>query len=1430
ELVGASRIPLLDGAEAVVDKLSGGFDKRFVWDPYAYRAVPIPGNAQLQFFLEGMMNENPELVYLTIRGIPGEFVDGDRSKPSEQYLFGYRLNTRTGEFAEYFRSHMYATDESGQMWINEALQDVRFSMFRNEPGQAFVIPSKHQFQQLGDYMQFYRGQSHDGRKILAVAVNPVNGEVIRFYYEGDRLPPLENERVKTYERNGQTIYVGPIVAPGEEDPFKTQVDVHPGITVGDDRQAYILYNHNAAELGYWTFRDNDPTGRGRPATAFIELFDRTTGAFIRTVPYYGSQTVPTQALRYQPVGTLEQQEQLRAQYVVDHLVAVEGQDRVYFRPILTLPDANRDASRGPKELILPEGFRIVVPGFTPEGETVPLVSAGEIGILVQRPDRVPTRRVDFPSGSQYIYPGDLDYKITTEAGEDFGFAAVWANGRRVTFIDPSDTEKGHRDDRATVVLSGFGEIGRVEHGPNATNIFKEMLEYAQRNGDIEVQGVTVVGGQIDRYITEGGFVPLTRDITVVRPLDERSPLERFIMTADVSSANVATLIQRMGLGDTDPEIVAQIIRLNGMADQIENLAREIPTATRLQDELTRKLAEIERKLSNNEAIGAEVAAVNRLLREFVEEQAKLEGGIGLEALLDDIATGLGMTSTELKAQIRASGSDNKTIGDTLRQMINDRFSGNLFNNLDIEFLGLLSRANAQYNQNTNEFLNSDGEIPAANFYAFNESGTGGTSVDDKIAAAQTDITTAQQNIADLQAKLASGGLTLTGTNGEIIAKYLDLLQSREKLADGHQYFYVDDGQAGSNGGTTMGRIARIQTEFIPFWQNEVSRTREGTDERQFARDMLSYVQSELQAILHEAQLVKDQQYVYDMIDRYPELWETIGFLPDGTPVLQGVSLFSPQELIGRQINAQTTRIGQLNTIIGLLGQSKTVLLPDFQTIPEGQQELFERLGIDPSQLQGIPFLSDQQAQNFLLQVVTGAADRDFQAGIDRMQKALVNPDLSDTARQLAQRMLTNLQTEIQLNHGLRAQLFEAYIDFYRQVNAGATPNIDDILRLANQLRDQERILWDERVDIMQQFNALGFNVLNDEAAAAARRVAELEKEFALNNLSTVLGRVGIGRNPLESILDSLSSYLDAQKGRLDENAAYQTARRALELQVGETQRAIREAREGVVRYNQEVERLQTAVLQYVSERETDPVRLETITRSVLTYFRQLTKSPPAEFMEIGGTIYYNGIPVSAGITMNGTPTIDFATGQVTRIAGVNETVITAEQVTMANAMDGVDAYIGTVKAAVPGADANKYAMVMIDATDPRNANLLAQFGFGVAEQSGFDINAGSAANGDPTGTATSQYVGLLINSLAYRSDDGKLFAGVVGAIRFQDRENYIAALEGKLDYSFTPQTKMILEIGIARAQASGEVTLSAFDPLTGESVLNEARLYRVGDA
>ena len=604
ELVGESRIPLLDGAENIVSRLSGGFENRYVWDPYAYRAVPIPSNAQLQFMLAGMMNDNPELVFFTIRGIPGEFVDGDPTKPSEQYLFGYSLNTRTGEFREYFRSHMYATDDSGEMWINEALQDVRFSMFRNEPGQTFVIPSRHQFRQLGEYMQLYRGETHDGRKILAAAVNPVNGEIIRFYFEGDRLPPLEDAEgsVRTYERNGQTIYVGPITEPGSNDPYQSRVDVHPGIIVGDDRPAYILYSRHAAELGYWTFRDNDPEDRGRPATAFIELFDAATGEFLRTVPYYGDQSIPTRALRYAPIGTLDDQEALRARFGIENLVTVEGQDRVYFRPILRLPDANRDASRGPKELILPEGFRIVAPGYTPQGESAPLVGANQIGIVVERPDRVPTHRIDFPSGSIYIYPGDLDYKITTEAGSEFGFAAEWANGRRVQFIDPSHTPEGAKDDRAVVVMTGFGEIGRLESGPNARNIFEEMIDYARRNGDTEVYGVTISGGQIDRYITSGGFAPLTREITVVRPLDERTPLERFLMTADVSAANVATLMERMGYGDGDPTIIAQILRLNGIADEVDRLTREIPTATRLQDELTRRLAEIERRLSNNQSI------------------------------------------------------------------------------------------------------------------------------------------------------------------------------------------------------------------------------------------------------------------------------------------------------------------------------------------------------------------------------------------------------------------------------------------------------------------------------------------------------------------------------------------------------------------------------------------------------------------------------------------------------------------------------------------------------------------------------------------------------------------------------------------------------------------------------------------------------------
>ena len=1431
ELVGESRIPLLDGAENIVSRLSGGFENRYVWDPYAYRAVPIPSNAQLQFMLAGMMNDNPELVFFTIRGIPGEFVDGDPTKPSEQYLFGYSLNTRTGEFREYFRSHMYATDDSGEMWINEALQDVRFSMFRNEPGQTFVIPSRHQFRQLGEYMQLYRGETHDGRKILAAAVNPVNGEIIRFYFEGDRLPPLEDAEgsVRTYERNGQTIYVGPITEPGSNDPYQSRVDVHPGIIVGDDRPAYILYSRHAAELGYWTFRDNDPEDRGRPATAFIELFDAATGEFLRTVPYYGDQSIPTRALRYAPIGTLDDQEALRARFGIENLVTVEGQDRVYFRPILRLPDANRDASRGPKELILPEGFRIVAPGYTPQGESAPLVGANQIGIVVERPDRVPTHRIDFPSGSIYIYPGDLDYKITTEAGSEFGFAAEWANGRRVQFIDPSHTPEGAKDDRAVVVMTGFGEIGRLESGPNARNIFEEMIDYARRNGDTEVYGVTISGGQIDRYITSGGFAPLTREITVVRPLDERTPLERFLMTADVSAANVATLMERMGYGDGDPTIIAQILRLNGIADEVDRLTREIPTATRLQDELTRRLAEIERRLSNNQSIEQEVRAINTLLRQFVEEQAKIEGGIALEGLFDQIATSMGISVDELKREIRAEGGSNATIGATIRRLIDQRFSGGLFNPRDIEFLGLMARANAQYNANTNAYLNSDGEVPASEFYAFNESATGGTSVDDKIRAARAGITEAEQNIAALREKLATGGLTWTGPNGEV-RRYLDLLQSREELARGYQFYFVDDGQSGSNGGTRLGRIARLQSEFIPFWQGEVTRTRAGTDERQFAQNMLAFVQAELQGALHEAQLVRDQQYVYDVLDRYPELNRQIGTLPDGTPVINGVVLFTPQELIQRQIAAQTARISQFNTVIGLMETSKTVLLPNFVGVPQGQDELLRSLGIDPAQLQGIPFLSNEQAQRFLLQIDTGEADRVLRAGITRMQQALANPDLSDAARGLAQRLMTNLQSEIDLNHGLRRELFLEYIRFYQKVAAGQTVNIDEILRLSNQLRDVESTLWTERAGLLQEFNRLGFDVLNQEAADAARRVSELEREFALNNLNTVLGRVGIGRNPLEGILDSLSSYLDAQRQRLDENAVYQEARRGLQIQVQETQRVIRESREATIRYNAEIDRLQTAILQYVSEHETDPRRLQLVSEAVTSYFRQLKRSLPAEFMEIGGVIYYNGVPVSAGIVMNGTPTIDFATGNVTRIAGVNETVISAEQVAMYNAMQGIDAYIGSVRATVPGADNNRYAMVMIDATDPRNANLLAQFGIGIQQAAGFDIDAGSVADGgSPQGTPTSQYVGLLISSAAYRSDDGRLFAGVVGAIRFQDSDNYIAAVDGRLDYRLTPQSKVILEIGVARAQGTGEVTFNAIDPLTGATLVNEARLYSVRD-
>ncbi|MCD4781990.1 MAG: peptidoglycan DD-metalloendopeptidase family protein, partial [Candidatus Omnitrophica bacterium] len=666
------------GRIPVIGKLFGDPELAAIWDKQY--PIYIPGKAMLEFSKEAIENMNENYIYTTHRGWNGQpvMIDGTEY-PSNEFIFGIRYDIVKGEAKVAFISHVFAKGKDGRDILAQWRSQPENAIFRLDEGQFYIVPSKHTLSQAEQLHKVMRGE--DG--ILAAAIHPITGSIIRIFTDRTGLPSatdlLNGQQVKFYERTGQFIYTG---ASGD---LKQSANIHPAISLGmvdgEHVYPYIIGSQYNADLYYWMYSETTDE-----ETAHIIVVDKYDSSKARVIPYTGDiEDIETKASVY---DTYKDRDDIPAA-IREHAFYDPVAKEYKVRQEISMWSPDRLTAEGQKgawkDIVIPENLNVVTDSR--------YVEDGEFGLIIPKPERIPVALAILPWGSFYLYSQqDINRLVTKDAGGELNVEQLWVTAEgevasRYTQIDANNPK--HRNIK--VILAGRGldtsdrlnpEVGILEFGVNMPDYITEMIErkaeavIIQENGDAE-------------YLIEGETQSaLVKEIIAHVPEDRVAALTKALRSTRAQFGNVddvLSLIKAAGVNiDFDQDQVQTLVNLR---QAVESAKQEYLLGRKESELIEKQLKRLEGY--NGDSFRLRARAVNAMLQHFAESRAKDKAGLYLESIFAEIAGAKDENDPaidELKQQLRDATADGTSMGDAIRNLIMEAFSGSFIKGSDIAAL------------------------------------------------------------------------------------------------------------------------------------------------------------------------------------------------------------------------------------------------------------------------------------------------------------------------------------------------------------------------------------------------------------------------------------------------------------------------------------------------------------------------------------------------------------------------------------------------------------------------------------------------------------------------------------------------------------------------------------------------------------------------
>ena len=824
-------------------------------------------------------------------------------------------------------------------------------------------------------------------------------------------------------------------------------------------------------------------------------------------------------------------------------------------------------------------------------------------------------------------------------------------------------------------------------------------------------------------------------------------------------------------------------------------------------------------------------AVAEIVLAFAQQQDKEGNARYIESILNEIAIGKDQSVDELKSDIREiakqSGQDVKTI---LQQMFIDlyTFKGSVVTEGD---LGALSQKVSQIERFILDATNFPsgifGTVRLADVY-FNPRDAQGNiinSIPDMIAAVGARILKAQQNIADLNAKLASGDF-----ENILMPRFdKDMPSGVATIESSLRYFDQDDGEYDRMVGVLgeqrvkdlkierKGRIARLE-EAQRYWARQFKISEGNSQWNAFVQDMVSLQRQWLEFESASRQIVTDQERVYVAMERY-------GF--------KGVSFETVQEIIGRQINSEGQRIESLNQDKAMLSRSEGIKISDAGKFPGyGGLPLVPlewdtaKLGAQPANVRTIP-----QAR----QDIADRIKKINEKILPYLDNVAANPDVISAAKTAYERLKANYVKERDQYLPLVVE-GELDKDEALQVAAKAgLPPVESDRQVLDRkviVRQAELDLDKERLDILTALNGMGIDVFTEEFGEKTLKILDFKRDLSLSALTTVTSYLGVDRHPLIKLMGELGTQgvLGAAHTSLLEKKFLAQAEREMDEAKKKAEAALMTSVQNVQEYRRALGSIKETSYKHVENVEKSRTSREQVKRSLDTFLGGFIRAPPqAGIEQMGDGIYVKGKALGKDlVVLNGSTRIDVASAEFFETVEGGKKVLKSNQnfavaKPLGDDVD-LDVFLGTVRAKHDGASDNTYFFLSTDSLTPEAyENTLHSFGVGVMENKVFEVDAQSAAlpEGEaPIGQIRKERYILVMDSVVYDKD--RVSGGLVGIIKVNgDNTRRTSAAAGFIDTALRPTTRLILEMGVAHSVSKDKARLTIEDPLSGQVVVDE---------
>ncbi|MDP8213470.1 MAG: hypothetical protein P9X22_09340 [Candidatus Zapsychrus exili] len=1390
----------------VIPSLFGDPEKVAIWE--ARYPIYLPGNVQLRFLKEGIANTDENIIYSIQRGREGEKAEGLKGDASE-YIFGYKIDLNKTTVTEenplgtkelMFASRMFAKDKNGELLLKEWLEKPYNAMYNKEPGEMYIVPSRHTLENVGDLRDVARGYDFDAdgekRTILAAAIHPTTGVVMRKYYKYDGIPA--SNPVPAFERDGMTIYVAENEYTYEDIKVKSNQD--PSLSIGtvDDKpiHPYIIYSKPLADIGYWFGAESTDN-----TTAHIMKFSKVaTNESVNMYEYAGTQEWT------EDVKDIKTTELVWKKYDDKKETPIRTAVKM-FNPNKGVVDTDKitgeDKYSGDyTEITLPEGLIIV------DENTGNITGADEIGIIVEKPAEVPIAVAHLIDRSVYLYTQEeVDALYLHEAGKDLKVNFVWdfagADSRKINVI----RNNSNHDDQTVMIVGGLGLDTKVDENDSKDQPEVGILEYS-RASSLEYQKIftkmvnnkalgmiTREDGTIE-LITKDNF-PVTEQIIESVPEKESDDLARYARKDLMNVGEVEGLISIAGIDDIDGEIKALINKTLGLeADISSKDAAYIKAKAEYEKDLD-QLVSIEAVLGQ-ESFFARTHAINAMLRGFEEEQKKLDDAITIGEIIAKMSVGENSETGELQINYKDFMTDlreeavdrNMDINDLLEKKIINYFNSQFFKSSDVaaleeEIRKAQAALNKLYHFNENDpFVTFD----EAYLHVYGPCGVvPGTlvqSADLLLPAAQISLDSLQMNLTTAEALLSDIEVNGYADNSNT---YNNIVFTQEKISEGFTYEKTDDGQSDILC-STMGRIQRLEHAVIK-WQAELVKAQSNVEWKAMVEENLAQTQSWLALEKDTFILLLKMSVIYY----------------DPT----GLFYTEAKEMLKDVIALAERRVALTSEDINLLERAKNTNIPNYQglfLIPLEWDEA--ELGPRDSDVYTIPEVEAYWMSRLV------AIDMEIRA----MQEIITNNEISDEAKALFVQLIANLEQErddYYTNHA------KPELEKDRAIQEGTlSEDPADILERKIDKLEALEALYQERLAILQAINALGLSIYTNDVANDREKIIDFEKKMALQALKTVEDRTGLDKAALKEVLGSLTGLLNAAQMELIEKQEYARIKKETEAALESLEDKYTAYIESIREYNKSLEATKEEIFNsYIATLEGEEIDVDVVL-AFEAFFVKLEKSMPV-LEQIGNTIYYYGNSVANLVTIGGQNSADMNESTWTNVKdveGLKKIINNSQQYSIFD--ENFEIYFGTVQATVDGAKNNRYFVMSIPLSDKNSTEILHRFALGSMQSSWFEVDAATIMNEEPSVAAKKDHAVLIIDTFGYKGD--KFFAGVVGAMKVStSSDNVIAAVEGILDYEISSKSRLILELGYGYASKDETRTVKLYDPITNQEMFSE---------